>query len=96
MEIPIVRQPQTDFHQLLYSSQYFLGPRAVEKFDNWNIYKIRDDLWLTAHPNLSVSQSHDRNWKLTLLGYMLDPNNPGFTDSEIIESLFLNLSLIHI
>jgi hypothetical protein len=90
MEIPIVRQPQADFHQLLYSSQYFLGPRAVEKFDNWNIYKIRDDLWLTAHPNLSVFQSHDRNWKLTLLGYMLDPNNPGFTDSEIIESLFLN------
>ncbi len=73
--------------KLLFRRQFILGPHFIEKFPSWKRVKIRNTLCLTIHPDLNVCQVASENKSLTLLGYILDPNNPHASDSDIINSL---------
>ena len=77
-----------DVDKLLFRRQFIIGPRFVEPSSGWRRTKIRDELLLTSHTDLPVYQVSVDHRSLTLLGFILDPNNPEATDSEIIENLF--------
>ena len=50
-----------------------------------------NDFYLTVHPDLPTYQATYKNKSITLLGYMVDPDNPYADNSEIINGLIYQL-----
>jgi hypothetical protein len=80
-----------EMEQLLYRRQFVLGPRFLEGFPEWKRLRLGEDLLLTAHPDLPVTQAVGGGRGITLLGYMLDPGHPEATDSDILAELLEHL-----
>ena len=72
---------------LLFRRQFILGPRFVDAFPHWNRLMIKNNYFLTVHPDLKVTQIVRKNGSLTLLGYILDPDQPQATDYDILSHL---------
>jgi hypothetical protein len=77
--------------KLLYRRQFVVGPQFAEKFPSWTRVAIRDGVSVTAHPELDVTQARDRERSATLLGFILDPEQPGATNRDIVERLLEEL-----
>jgi len=73
--------------RLLYRSQFILGPYFIEKFISWKRIEISNSVRLTVHPDLNTCQVTNKGKSITLLGYILDPNNPEGNDSDILRKL---------
>lgn len=84
----------TRFASLLYCGQFILGPSFVDDLDGWQQLSIGSALRITAHPELSVCHRSDGRRSLTLIGYLLDPERPHATDSNILDELLRNYSSI--
>jgi hypothetical protein len=76
---------------LLFRRQFILGPHFIEDFPSWKRIKVRDNICLTVHPDLNRRQTVYRAKSITLLGYILDPNDPLSQDQDIIDSLVRKL-----
>jgi hypothetical protein len=86
--------PTLSSRQLLYRSQFILGPSFVDEFKSWKRIKINDSLHLTVHPALNTSQiTHQDNKSIALLGFVVDPDNPHATNSDIINRLIQSFSV---
>lgn len=72
---------------LRYRSQFILGPAIADRLTGWQRLALRDDLWLTAHPELTVSHASNEQRSLTLLGFILDPARPKATNQQILNDL---------
>jgi hypothetical protein len=72
---------------LLFRRQFILGPHFIEELAHWAHLKIGPKLYLSAHPELNVVHRAFADVSLTLLGYILDPNQPEADDSAIIDQL---------
>jgi acetyltransferase-like isoleucine patch superfamily enzyme len=75
--------------RLIYRRQFFLGPRCFGGFPHWKQIEIRKAIRITAHPDLNVEFIQEGNRSITLLGFMLDPHRPAWTDRDILAALFL-------
>ena len=71
----------------LYRRQYLLAPRRIDSFGNWKQIRISEDYFLNAHPDLPVTVAHCQNRSIYLLGYIIDPYNPSFDDSQITQDV---------
>jgi asparagine synthetase B (glutamine-hydrolysing) len=80
-------QPKYNQEKLLFRRQFFLGPLFLEKLKSWKRIRMRDNLFLTVHPDLNACQVVYGSKSLTLLGYVLDPDEPAASDLDIIRSL---------
>jgi len=80
-----------DVDRLLFRRQFILGPRFVDTLKSWNTITVRNELCLTAHPDLPTYQVTFENKAITLLGYILDPNDPEASDADIMNRLLGNL-----
>ncbi len=69
--------------------QFVLGPRPLERLATWNRYEVGPALHLAAHPALNVTQAHGDGLKITLLGFILDPDAPDLGDAEIVGKMAL-------
>jgi hypothetical protein len=76
-----------DRQRLLYRRQFIMGPRFVEELSFWRRCPIRPGLCLTIHPDLSTHHICEHGQSVTLLGFILDPNNPEHDDSAVLASL---------
>ena len=76
-----------DSERLLYRSQFILGPYFIENFRTWKRIKIGNSIYLTVHPDLKTCQVTNKGKSITLLGYLLDPINPEYSDSDIVNYL---------
>lgn len=81
-----------DRSRLLYRRQFVLGPRFAEQLAGWKRITVTSNLNLTVHPDLQAQQVALDNNKITLLGYILDPNRPEATDAEILKDLLFKLN----
>jgi hypothetical protein len=81
-----------NFEELLYSGQFILGPFFIEQFTSWKRISINSFIHLTVHPYLNIFQSVYEDKALTLLGFILDPDNPKAGDSEILNELIHQLA----
>jgi len=77
-------------NRLLYRRQFILGPKYI-KFAGWKREKISNNLFLTVHPDLEVTKVHSRNNFIVLLGYILDPYKPSFSNLQIIRKIMNNV-----
>ena len=80
------------FEKLLYRNQFVLGPFFIEELASWKRIKINSSLHLTVHPDLNTYQAIYENKSITLLGFILDPDNPQAGDSDIINDLVQKFS----
>jgi hypothetical protein len=90
-ESNIEESREDDSERLRYRRQFVLGPRPLAEFPSWQRIKIGDDVFLTAHPDLDTLQVFSNGKSLTLLGFILDPQNPGSDDSAILAQLLPEL-----
>ena len=76
-----------DTERMLYRSQFILGTYFIDRFKSWKRIKIGNTIHLTVHPDLNTYQVTIEGKSVTLLGYILDPNNPEYNDSDIVNNL---------
>lgn len=80
-----------DRERLRYRRQFVLGPRPLENFPSWKHVRIRDDVHVTAHPDLNTLQIRSSGKTLTLLGFVFDPQDSESDDSAILAQLLPDL-----
>lgn len=73
--------------RLAFRRQFFLGGAGLEAFPDWARLRIAGTSWLSVHPDLDVCQATGANQSITLVGYLLDPNNPAAGNAEIVGRL---------
>ncbi len=83
----MLRFTQKEAEHLLYRRQFVLGPDFLEKLPSWQKAKIGNNFFLQAHSDLELTQVKRDNVELTLLGYLIDPDNPEFNNQDILESI---------
>lgn len=74
------------YDRLLYRNQFVIGPRPVD-VPSWVTISIRPTVAVTAHPDLLWYQAVDGRRSVTLLGFMLDPEDEQRTDRAIVDDL---------
>lgn len=77
---------------LLYNMQFSMGPRVPDGLDTWQQIKVGDSLYLAAHPNLNVVKTVGKGVSAVLAGYMLDPENPYASNSDILDKLISHVA----
>jgi hypothetical protein len=80
------------YEELKYCKQFILGPQYCEKLTSWEKIKVDDSIHLMTHPNLNTYQVAKGDKSLTLIGFILDPDNPVNANADIVNALFLKLS----
>ena len=76
--------------KLKYRRQYILTNDNIENYKDWNIVHIislKEKWTICAHPDLEVEQVSNEKKSITLLGYLIDPENPSFTNKDILNTL---------
>lgn len=72
-----------------YRRQFIISPGVIEKplFNKWHHIKIKDK-HLYSHPDLEINNiiSDDKQYQLILIGFMLDPHKPEYSNIEILKS----------
>lgn len=76
-----------DEEKYLFRRQFILGDRFIPDLTTWNRCKVNGHLFLTAHPDLPVTQAEEANRSLTLLGYILDPLSPEKDNQAILNDI---------
>jgi hypothetical protein len=77
--------------RLQFRRQFYLGPEFLREFPAWNRMTVDGTLCLTVHPDLETYQATNKGKSITLLGCILDPNNPQATNADVIDALMPNL-----
>lgn len=67
--------------------QFILAPRALEGFPGWRHHPAGDRFHLYAHPELPVQEIEQGQTRLTLIGYIVDPLHPEWTDAEVLRDI---------
>jgi hypothetical protein len=73
--------------KLQFRRQFFLGPEFIEDFPAWTRIQVGTEHCLTVHPDLEFYQATNKNKSITLLGFILDPNNPEAGNADVVEAL---------
>lgn len=79
--------PASIINNLLYRSQFILGPNFIDKFHSWKRIKIDSSAKLTVHPDLDSYQVVSDDKSITLLGFILNSESPQSSDNDIIDHL---------
>ena len=74
-------------NHLLYRRQFILGSRYLKKFSRWKKKRINQNLFLTVHPDLEFNYVSNNYISLFLLGFILDPYNPKYSNKDILNKL---------
>jgi hypothetical protein len=77
----------SDHDRLLRYGQMYIGERIPDRLAGWKTARLDRSLRLATHPRLNVTQVGRGPHELTLVGSMIDPENPERGDAEILEEL---------
>jgi hypothetical protein len=80
-----------DMEDLLYRRQFIIAPRMLDKFSSWQCAQISESLFVHAHPDLELTQVKNTKTELTLLGYIVDPDQTTLSNKDILERLLSEL-----
>jgi len=82
-----------DNNKCLFRRQFILGPHFINNLPEWKMVKYDEKYFLTVHPELEVSKAtFDKNI-FVLIGYIIDPFNPSFSNQEIIKNIAEKISV---
>ncbi len=75
---------------LKFRRQFILINKSMNIAPSWkstNIQAGKNMYYVYTHPDLEITESTGGNHKLILLGYFIDPFNPGLSNTEILKEL---------
>lgn len=78
----------------LFPNQFLIGPKTVSRLHGWKTLHVGEDIVVNHHSGLGAVQARGTQSSLTLLGYILDPDDPAASDKDILEKLLLGFSSI--
>jgi len=64
-----------------------MGKKESNNFDGWSKNNIGDSFFLYSHPDLSINITKRDKKEICILGYILDPFNPHYTNSNIMDEI---------
>jgi hypothetical protein len=67
--------------------QWALLPRGVQPLRDWHRVELSEGSGIAHDPDLPVVQSVTTTASVTLIGFAIDPDEPGATTSTIVQSL---------
>lgn len=77
-------------NRLLFRRQFIALHKDITGPEDWTkdvlVYQNKD-LFIYHHPDLEYSRGKNDSFELIILGYLLDPYNPEFSDNDILEEL---------
>jgi hypothetical protein len=76
----------------LYRRQFVLGPTPIPNLPTWSRLEPEKGTHLAVHPDLPVLMETHQGKTVVLLGYLLDPQEPSWTDKDIIHDLVRRIS----
>ena len=68
--------------RLFFRRQFILSTNPAYRFEDWNNINLDNEAFLSAHPDLEVTQSCSNGINLIVLGFILDPFSPTKTNQE--------------
>ena len=83
--------------KLKFRRQYILTNGSVEGYGNWNkstLQLYKENWTVLSHPDLEITQISDGDKSIILIGYIIDPQNPSYTNKDIISS-FIQLKKLN-
>jgi hypothetical protein len=75
---------------LLFRRQFVFSNKDISGFESWrkDIFTYQHTNWnLLHHEDLEFLRKKGRYFEIALLGYMLDPEKPDFSNSNILDTL---------
>lgn len=70
-----------------FRRQYVLGPTSQEALSGWHRHRVDDNHVLSVHPDLPYTRVEAGERSIVLLGYVLDPRNPGRDDRAVLTAV---------
>lgn len=77
----------TLFDRLLYRRQFLIAPEPISGAPGWRRAEVANTYHVAAHPDVDLCQVADGRRSLTLIGFILDPDNPEHSNTEVLEGL---------
>lgn len=77
-----------DSTDLLFRRQFILAPKELTSFRKWKNDKLSNGYHVSVHPDLQYLRVQRGDDFIICLGYILDPLNPSWSDSDIINQFF--------
>jgi hypothetical protein len=78
----------------LFPNQFLIGHTNVSQLYGWKTLHVRENIIANIHPDLTATQAIGVQSSLTLLGCILDPNDPVASDNEILDKLLQGFTTI--
>lgn len=72
---------------LRYRRQFVLGPRPLPEYAPWRDAEVGAGLVVQVQRDLPLVQVNHAGFRLTLLGYIIDPANPELDDQGVLREL---------
>lgn len=80
----MILESEKGFQKLHYRRQYIITPDSTYQRPDWIRRELGNGQFLLHHSDLNVVLHHTELLKITLLGYLLDPNHPADSDAVIL------------
>lgn len=74
--------------KIKYRNEYLITNTVIEIFEGWNSERFHDGaLNIHFHPDLPYASAEKDDIEISLLGYILDPDYPYYTNNDIVTTL---------
>ena len=87
MEKVLDKNGKIDYERLVYRRQYILSPVKINHEGLFSYFKIDNDYHLLYHIDLPFTSVFNKDEKICLLGDIMDPLNPDYKNSDILNFL---------
>lgn len=83
------------YENLLFRRQFLLTPNKCASLNHWQ-HKSFGIYQLYAHPDieLNVIEAGNKNIKMALLGFMISPNHPEWSNIQILNEIINTIDSI--
>jgi hypothetical protein len=92
--VPMMNQVEpeatVDLERLLFRRQFLLGPKCFTPNKHWSRIQLLRGLNLSVHNDLPCASTSQGEISVTLIGCLIDPHHPQYTEHEILQSLLSN------
>lgn len=75
------------FSKFLFRRQFILSSKEFCIFEGWNQIPLNNGMIVSAHPDLELTEAGNGEFRIILLGFLLDPFSPGLSNQEILNEL---------
>ena len=73
--------------ELIYRRQFILGSSFVDELENRDKIQVGENLFLTSHSDLEITQVKNELITLTLIGFLINPYKPYNNNKDNLQEI---------